>query len=304
MSSVVPFSIENPFRQLTTLRSLRALASARIAPTQLGLAIMGVLVVGVCFAIFTTTDPVWWHLHFSRLGMFSTTSGTVFNGTLALAGMLVIVFTCRVRADLRRLARRTAARGTAAVTTLFLTLIGANLSLAGFIPLTLNEGLHNVVAYGMIAGFAGLLATTPWMIRGVSRVLRRTTVGVLCYLAIAGALFAPQLINAAAFEAIAFTAMFGWAGVFIRALSAAGLAHEEPAEQAAVPRESMPLSCETRPRVARGVTSLSGASLRSRRRLILRSHAAQHGALAHPRRGYKASAERAVSALSRRPARR
>lgn len=304
MSSAVSFSIESPLRRVATLRPLRALSAIRVAPTQLGLAIMGVLVVGVCFAIFTTTDPVWWHLHFSRLGMFSTTSGTVFNATLAVAGMLVIVFTCRIRSDLRRLTRRNAARGTAGVTTVFLALIGANLSLAGCIPLTLNEGLHNVVAYGMIAGFAGLLATTPWMLRGISRVLRRTTTGVICYLAVAGALFAPQLINAAAFEAIAFTAMFGWAGVFIHAVSVASSAPQKPAQQTEAAAGPTPPSCVNQPRGARAARSLSGASLRSRRRLILRSRAARRGVLGHPQRGYRASAARAESVRSRKPVHR
>lgn len=206
---------------LTARRPGLRVALPDLTPLHWGLVVMAIVLTGVSTAILTTSDPLWWHLHFSRLGMFPDASGAVFNATLTLAGLAVLAFTQRLHGDLLRLHRHAPQRGAATTTRVLLSVLGTNLSLAGCIPLTVNELMHNVVAYGMVAGFGGVLLTTPWMLRSLHRRVRRTTIGVLCYLAVAGTLFACGIINAAAFEAVAFTAMFGWSGVFVRALSVA-----------------------------------------------------------------------------------
>ncbi len=99
--------------------------------------------------------------------MFPDASGTIFNATLTLAGLTVLAFTHRLHADLVRLSRTVARRGAAGTARILLSILGLNLSLAGCIPLTVNEAMHNVVAYGMIAGFGGMLLTTPWMMHGL-----------------------------------------------------------------------------------------------------------------------------------------
>jgi len=282
-------------------RARLALGLTAPTPTQWGLAIMAIVLTGVATAILTTSDPGWWHLHFSRLGMFADASGSVFNGTLALAGLTALAFARRVHLDIARLGRSVARRGTATTTRALLSILAVNLSLAGCVPLTLNETMHNVVAYGMVAAFAGLLSSAPWMLHGLPRRLRVATLVVVGYLAVAGTLFGLGVMNAAGFEAIAFTAMFGWTGVFTRCLAAA-----VRDEVSAAPRPSAARDA-TAARRHRPARSRRPAILRPARRRVRRPLAGPAGAAAapgRPRPGCTASAARAASERWRTPDRR
>ena len=183
--------------------------------------VLVVLVGGILASILTTSDPLWWQLHFSQLGTFGDLSAAFFNNTLKVGGLLVIVFAVRVRRDLRRLGRRAGRRGAPTSAALFLTVIGLNLALVGCIPLNTNKDLHDKVAGMMVLGFAALLLTSPVLLHRLPKRLVISTSLVFVFLFAGAWLFVTATINLALFEVIAFGAMFGWSGVFTACLAGA-----------------------------------------------------------------------------------
>jgi hypothetical membrane protein len=229
--SALPFS--SPRAVVATVRRLARRADA-LSTMHLAALVLVVLVGGILASIVTTTDPLWWQLHFSQLGTFHDVSGALFNSTLKLGGVLVVVYAVRVRRDLRRLGRGAGRRGAASVAFLCLTVIGVNLALVGCVPLNSNKDLHDKVAGMMVLGFAALLITTPVLLHRLGRRLAVSTVLVFVFLFAGAWLFVTATINLALFEVIAFAAMFGWSGIFTHAVAgAATRAVEVPASEAA-----------------------------------------------------------------------
>lgn len=285
-----------PIAALAVLRRFRSLST-----TQLAAVVLIVLSAGILAAIVTTTDPLWWHLHFSQLGTFSDVSGSFFNGTLIVAGALVVLFARRVLFDLRRLERLHVRRGTARTAQVCLSIVGVNLSLVGCIPVNVNESLHDNVAASMVLGFAALLLSSPVLMHRMPRCLLATTAVVFVVLFAGAWLFVTETINLALFEVIAFSAMFAWSGVFTRCL-AVRLRGVSPAGTAA------PAATEPRAHRPRRQRRRVPASLRrARRRMGMRRPAprvAAPVARPTPRRGYRAWAARQGSAPSTTRARR
>jgi hypothetical membrane protein len=210
-----------PREVLTASRSLARRAST-LSTMHLAAVVLVVLVGGILASIVTTTDPLWWQLHFSQLGTFHDVSGAFFNTTLKVGGALVVVYAFRVRRDLRRLGSRAGRRGAATVALICLSVIGVNLALVGCVPLNTNKDLHDKVAGMMVLGFAALLITTPVLLHRLHRRLAISTALVFVFLFAGAWLFVTATINLALFEVIAFAAMFGWSGVFTHALAQAG----------------------------------------------------------------------------------
>lgn len=212
VSSTVPFFGTSAATRLS--RRIAAISTMHLA----GLVLVA-LVGGILASILTTTDPLWWQLHFSQLGTFHDVSAGFFNGSLKVGGMLVVVFAIRVRRDLVRLGRTAARRGAATVVQLCLTTIGVNLALVGCIPLNSNKDLHDKVAGMMVLGFAALLLSSPVLLHRMPKRLVLTT-SISFVVIFAGAwLFVTETINLTLFEVIAFTVMFAWSGVFTRCLA-------------------------------------------------------------------------------------
>ncbi len=184
--------------------------------------VLVVLVGGILASILTTSDPLWWQLHFSQLGTFHDLSAAFFNNTLKVGGSLVVVYAVRVRRDLRRLGRRAGRRGAPTSAAFFLTVIGVNLALVGCIPLNTNKDLHDKVAGMMVLGFAALLLTSPFLLHRLPKRLVISTSVVFVFLFAGAWLFVTATINLALFEVIAFSAMFAWSGVFTHCLTGVG----------------------------------------------------------------------------------
>jgi GGDEF domain-containing protein len=76
-----------------TPSAARALSLLRESTaSQIGYTTAALLAIGLLISIATTPDPLWWHLHFSRLGTFAVFSGYMFNATIILTGVGVVVF--------------------------------------------------------------------------------------------------------------------------------------------------------------------------------------------------------------------
>lgn len=213
----IAVSSARPFGGLTASRISQRLGAV---PTMhvAGLVLV-VLVGGILASILTTSDPQWWQLHFSQLGTFHDLSGGLFNNTLKVGGMIVVVFAVRVRRDLVRLGRTAARRGAATMAQICLTTVGVNLALVGCIPLNTIKSLHDNVAAMMVLGFSALLLTSPVLLHRMPKRLLLTTVSAFVLLFAGAWLFVDETINLALFEVIAFAIMFAWSGVFTHCLA-------------------------------------------------------------------------------------
>jgi hypothetical membrane protein len=211
------------------LRAPRPLSLLRDSTaSQTGFATAALLAVGLLISIVTTPDPLWWQLHFSRLGTFAVFSGYVFNSTIVLTGVGVVVFAQRLHREMKRhsgtpvLANRRAAT----VVPLLVAVLGIHLSFVGVIPVSTNEFLHDRASTGAVLAFIVILASSRWMLRGmhqiIGRVSRRIGLGLVATVApyIAG------FINLAAFELIVFAQVFYWLLLFARTI---GRPADEPA---------------------------------------------------------------------------
>lgn len=212
-------SVAAPLPLRFSVPSARA-AAARLTTMHFGAASLVILVGGILLSVLTTTEPLWWQLHFSELGTYRDTSGSFFNGTLIIAGITVTLYARSVGRDLRRIRRVYVRRGAPLVAQICLSVVGVNLSLVGCIPLNVNKTLHDNVAGSMVLGFAALLLTSPIFLHRMPKRLLLTTSIVFVVIFIGAWLFVTETINLALFEVIATSAMFAWSGIFTRSLTA------------------------------------------------------------------------------------
>lgn len=281
----VPIAAPTPPRRAgSSVRSLQSAGAMRLAV----LALL-VLAGGIAVSAATTTDPLWWHLHFSRLGTFHNGSGAVFNGTLVAAGGVIAVFARSAGRELRRLESHLVRRGTAVTARILFTGVGVNLALVGMVPLNSNKLVHDHVAAGMVLSFGALLLSSPWLMHRMPRRLVVTTGAVFVYLFAGGWLFVSATINLALFEVVAFSAMFTWTGVLLVCMRRGARL---------TPRRDAPDGCS---RPAHPADRRMARPVRSPRR---GPRASRPAARALPRRGCTESAAPGASAPWRTPDRR
>lgn len=282
-----------PLSRVTAL--LRAILR-EVTSVRLGIATAAILVGGTLLSILTTPDPLWWHLHFSRLGTFSVFSGHVFNGTLMATGAGVVLFGLRLRREMTVHAGTAvlSSRRSATVVPVLIVLVGIHLSFVGVIPQNTNEFLHDRASTGAVLCFFVILASSRWMLRGMHRCMRRATWQVGTAWAVSISLFVPGIINMALFELVGFALIFGWLLFFARNLGrvdAPEPAREAPALPARllpsaplhrVPATS-PAAIAHHPIARRGRSASRPWSVRQARRLPVRRPVARQTDSEHPR---------------------
>lgn len=315
--TVATVDLAPPLRFALPTRAAHALRVAVPLPTTMHFAVaaLAALSGGILLSILTTIDPLWWRLHFSRLGTFHDGSGALFNGSLIAAGAIVVLYACSVRRDLRRVETVSVRRGAALTAQICLSTIGVNLALVGCIPLNVNKPLHDNVAAGMVLGFAALLLSSPVLMHRMPRRLVLTTAAIFVLLFAGAWLFVTATINLALFEVIAFGAMFTWSGVFTRCLTQrVGELSATPDAPVAIAAESEPPSPRPAP-VRRPLRrpSVARPALRPARRLARRNSPparrdgrrdGRRGVRVLRPRGYRGWAARSASARSTTPDRR
>jgi hypothetical membrane protein len=249
------------------LRSVYRSATA----TQLAFTTTTVVGLGILASILTTPDPLWWQLHFSRLGTFNTFSGHAFNLTIIFSGVLVMLFGLRLRIEMARHAGTAVlvSRRGAVIVPVLVVVIGAHLSLIGLVPVNTNEFLHDRGSIGALCCFAAILASRRWLLRGMHRVIARATRRVGIALVVSTGCFIPGWINLAAFELVVFSLMFAW---FLCLARTIGRPAEEPSTTAphrVVVRSSGAVAAASRRRLAVRAATLPGSvrSGRTARRL-------------------------------------
>lgn len=204
-----------PSSVLTELRRTRGLTAARMF-----VAVTAVLIGGTTVAILTTPDPLWWHLHFSRLGTFPVFSGEMFNGTLVTVGLLMVIVAFRLHHELSEHAERSLSHERSPrILSILVALFGADLAVVGLVPINTFRWVHEVAASGTTLSFVGLLVATPWLVRGLRRSHVTMTLPAGAILVVGYAAMTTSAINLAAFELIGFTTMFVWLVLFLGCLA-------------------------------------------------------------------------------------
>jgi len=196
------------------------LSGSAMSPSRLSLVLAVFLVVGVLTAMLTSTDPHWWQMNLSALGITDDVSALVFNATLIVSGVIV---TTIARFGTAGLPSGTAAeRRRLVIVRVLFVLLGVLLGLVGVFPVDRFFLLHNTVATGMAVMFAALVFGLPWLIPGMSRVF--TVLGFVFVAAIAGAaiLFATGVYNLTAVELVAALLIFAWIILFLRNVQPSG----------------------------------------------------------------------------------
>jgi hypothetical protein len=197
---------------------------------------MAALASGVVIAILTTRDPLWWHLHFSRLGTFDDLSAHVFNATAIISGFLLATYGVLVVTVLPAAMPRRASRAFRAS----LVSSGLHLSVVGLIPIPVSPELHDLAAAGL--GLS-LLAVVAWSlaIPGLSRPFRSASLACVILLAAGMIALSAGIITLACFEFVGFASVGVWLCALPRRLAAGTHHHAGDEVPAKEPVERMPL---------------------------------------------------------------
>lgn len=189
-------------------------AGADLRTSDLAALLFGFLVIGTLFAMVTAADPRWWERNFSQLGV-----GWAFNGTLVVAGLLVVTVGSYIGRDLHRLLGDAALSRIAVVVALWAA-AGIALAAVGLLPLHRAPVPHDIAAFGALVLFAAAAATTGATVPAHPRALSITSIGVGLLVVIAVVLWVPfGLYSTTAVEAIVVGLGLLWMATLVRVLA-------------------------------------------------------------------------------------
>lgn len=224
----------------------RAVRSSALRPSAMAGAV--VLCVAILIAALSTVDPLWWHLHFSRLGMFADASGYTFNGGVVASGLVIAAGSVPLAIQLataQASGRIADARAARMLPPLLLTL-GLCLALIGVIPLTLNEFLHDRAANGVLLSFLGLVVVSRRTLRELPAFLGRYALVAVVVLVVGIGFMVSGIINLAAFEVLAFGSVLSWVHLLERSVRALAVT-PEPASAVTTVTAAVPAADEPAP---------------------------------------------------------
>lgn len=182
------------------------------------------LCVGILGAISTTTDPLWWQLHFSRLGMLNDFSSQIFNTGLIVSGGIIAFSALPLRMKLQHAITVGMISDPRAVrfVPLIIVGLGGSLAMIGVIPLSLSEFAHDRAANGLIISFGILLVACRAFLRELTRLVVYMAAGAATTLILGIGAMLIESINLAAFETIGFATILTWLHLLERNLSLPG----------------------------------------------------------------------------------
>lgn len=196
------------------------------------------IVSGVCVAGLTTDDPYWYHNNFSQLGDRTTFAATMFNSTLMLGGLCIIIISYFAISELVTTERLTRLRHNRSANDpnhgydivhyrLRTTILGVMLTMSGiaFIGIgafryTPHPILHNVFARGLPVLMLVLFLLLPWMAPRLSRTVMVISDLMLLVCAAFGVEWLLGKITLTNVEALACMVYLGWFIVFSRQIAA------------------------------------------------------------------------------------
>lgn len=196
------------------------------------------IVSGVCVAGLTTDDPYWYHNNFSQLGDRTTFAATMFNSTLMLGGLCIIIISYFAISELVTTERLTRLRHNRSASDLNYgydiphywlrtTILGVMLTMSGiaFIGIgafryTPHPILHNVFARGLPVLMLVLFLLLPWVAPRLSRTVMVISDLMLLVCAAFGVEWLLGKITLTNVEALACMVYLGWFIVFSRQIAA------------------------------------------------------------------------------------
>ena len=196
------------------------------------------IISGVCVAGMTTDDPYWYHNNFSQLGDRTTFAATMFNSTLMLGGLCIIIISYFAISELvttERLTRlrhdRTADdpnhgygiphyRLRTTILSMMLTLSGIAFIGIGAFRYTPHPILHNVFARGLPVLMLILFLLLPWIAPRLSRTVMVISDLMLLVCAAFGIDWLIGNVTLTNVEALACMVYLGWFIVFSRQIAA------------------------------------------------------------------------------------
>ena len=196
------------------------------------------IVSGVCVAGLTTDDPYWYHNNFSQLGDRTTFAATMFNSTLMLGGLCIIIISYFAISELVTTERLTRLRHNRSANDpnhgydiahyrLRTTILGMMLTMSGiaFIGIgafryTPHPILHNVFARGLPVLMLVLFLLLPWVAPRLSRTVMVISDLMLLVCAAFGVEWLLGKITLTNVEALACMVYLGWFIVFSRQIAA------------------------------------------------------------------------------------
>ncbi len=190
------------------------LSAVHLTPLSLSLLLVLFLVEGIFTSMLTASDPLWWQVNMSMLGVTGDVSARAFNITLIIGGVVVTTIahyaTSAIPAgtDQEQRGRRRVRSG--------LALIGVLLAWVGILPVDEFLVLHTLAASGMAVTYIALVAGLRWLIPAMPRtflVLGYVFVAVILVLAV---FFFTGYYTLTAVELVAFVLIFSWLLVLIR----------------------------------------------------------------------------------------
>ena len=190
------------------------ISSVSLTPMLLSLVLAVFLVVGALASMLSASDPLWWKLNLSSLGVTDDVSARAFNLTLIIAGVMVTTIAHYATANLPTTTPREA-RGRRFLR-IALVLIGIFLACVGIFPVDEFLEIHNTVASGMVAIYVVMVIALRWWVPSMPRIfliLGYVYIGVIVVLAV---FFITGYYNLTAVELVAGVLIFSWVIVFLR----------------------------------------------------------------------------------------
>lgn len=196
------------------------------------------IISGVATASFTTTDPYWFNNNFSQLGDRTTFAATMFNVTLILGGICVIIISYFAISELIATYhvytpgkpdtlrtptfsyRVPAYRFRIGALSVLLLLSGVAFIGIGTFRYTPHPFMHNLFAHGVVVIMLILLVALPWLAPQLSKSLYVISDLAIVLTAIEGFSWLAGHNTLTNVEALASLIFLGWFIVFSRQIAA------------------------------------------------------------------------------------
>lgn len=198
------YVVRTPGRPMTALDILDVLALATM------LAVF--LVEGVVASMLTASDPHWWKMNLSALGMTDDISALAFNLTLIVAGFIVTTLARYATASIPS----TTPHGVSRARTC-LIIVGVFLALVGVFPVDPFFVLHTSVASGMVVAYGVLVIRLHAWIPGMPKAFIALGWLFLAIVLVLAVLFAVGFYTLTAVELVAGILALTPAGVDVLA---------------------------------------------------------------------------------------
>ena len=193
------------------------LSGAQMTTVRLASLVTIFLIAGVLTAAITATDPAWWTMNLSALGMTQSFSSAAFNITLMVAGLVVTALADYATTDLRERGEPPHNWRRARLLTAGIALMGLSLFGVGAIPVNVSEFWHNVSSITLLLTFLVLALTVRWLVPGLPTTFILASLVFVAISVFAFLLWVPiGYYNLTVVELVGVGLFFVWLAILIR----------------------------------------------------------------------------------------